>query len=159
LRREIESIAGEMKTAWSFDIAQCSGVFAAECLLHPDDLLAITLPDVEQMMAILREEIATGLARTSGVLLMPRAQFSAGRPIVGMVMREAALATVVDASIEIAARMRQPLAFVVADQGELLADVRKAVTAQWAGPGAVALQPVPSTNVEYLAAHVRSLRP
>src|SRR6185436_16286895 len=74
LRRQVESIAAESKLAWSFDIAQCSGIFAAECVLHHYDLLAIALPEVEQMMGILREEIATGLARTAGVLLMPRAQ-------------------------------------------------------------------------------------
>lgn len=159
LRREIESIADEVKTAWSFDIAQCSGVFAAECTLHPDDLLAITLPEVEQMMSILREEIATGLQRTAGVLLMPRAQVAAHRPVVGMIIREAALTTVVEASVEIAARSRLPLAFVVADQTDLVANVRKAVAGQWSGPGAVALHAVPTTEVEYLTAQVRSLRP
>jgi len=159
LRRQIESIAAEEKLAWSFDIAQCSGIFAAECVLHRDDLLAIALPEVEQMMGILREEIATGLARASGVLLMPRHQPAANRPIVGMVMREASLAQVVDTSIDIAERTRQPLAFVVADDGDLLAHVRKAVAAQWSGPGAVALHPVPTHEMEYLAAQVRSLRP
>ncbi|MBI1213688.1 MAG: hypothetical protein GC190_19690 [Alphaproteobacteria bacterium] len=159
LRRQIAAIAGEAKAAWTFDITQCSGIFAAECVLHPDDLLAIALPDVEQMMSILREEIVEGLARTSGVLLMPRAQFLPNRPIVGMVMRDVAIAPVVDASIEIAAAMRQPLAFVVADAGDLVSDVRKAVAAQWTGPGAVSLHAMPTNDVEYLAAQVRSLRP
>jgi hypothetical protein len=159
LRHQIEMIAAETNMAWSFDIAQCSGVFAAECALHPDDLLAIALPEIEQMMSMLREEISAGLARASGVLLMPRAQPSANRPIVGMIIREAALAQVVDASVELATRMRQPLAFVVADAGDLLARVRKAVAAQWTGPGAVALHAVPSVEVEFLAAQVRSLRP
>ena len=159
LRRQIEAIAAEANMAWSFDIAQCSGIFATECALHADDLLAIALPEIEQMMSMLREEISAGLARTSGVLLMPRLQPSANRPIVGMVIRESALPQVVDASVEIATRMHQPLSFVVADGGDLLARVRKAVAAQWAGPGAVALHAVPSTQVDYLAAQVRSLRP
>jgi hypothetical protein len=159
LRRQVAGIAGEMKTAWSFDVTSCSGIFAAECTLHTDDMLAITLPEVERMMGILREEISTGLARTSGVLLMTRAQLSVTRPVVGMIMRQAAVEAVVDASIEIATRLRQPLAFVVADNGDLVGDVRKAVAAQWTGPGAVALHPVPTTDVEYLAAQVRSLHP
>jgi hypothetical protein len=100
-----------------------------------------------------------GLERTSGVLLMQRAEAAADRPVVGMVIREAALATVVDAGIDIATRMRQPLAFVVADNGELVANLRKAVAARWTGAGAVALHPVPTTDVEYLVAQVRSLRP
>jgi hypothetical protein len=157
LRRAVESVAAHDKIAWSFDIAQCSGIFAAECALHPDDLLAIALPEVEQMMGILREEIVTGLARTSGVLLMPRHQPAANRPIVGMIMREASLNEVVDAGVDIATRTRQPLAFVVAS--ELLAHVRKAVAGQWTGPGAVALHPVPTAEMEFLAAQVRSLRP
>lgn len=160
LRRQIASIAAETQTAWSFDIAQCSGIFAAECALHADDLLAIALPEVEAMMSMLREEISTGLARSSGVLLMPRAQAPANhRPVVGMVMREASLAQVVGASMEIAARTRQPLAFVVAEDGELLAHVRKAVAAQWNRPGVVPLHAVPTGQMEFLAAQVRSLRP
>jgi len=159
LRRQVESIAEHDKIAWSFDIAQCSGIFAAECVLHPDDLLAIALPEVEQMMGILREEIVTGLARTSGVLLMPRHQPVGNRPIVGMIMREASLAEVVEAGVDIATRTRQHLAFVVASEGDLLAQVRKAVAGLWSGPGAVALHPVPTTEMEFLAAQVRSLRP
>lgn len=159
MRRQVERIAVELHAAWSFDIATCSGIFAAECALHQDDLLAITLPDVEQMMSTLRDEISMGLTRAAGVLLMPRIQPPAGRPVVGMVMREASLSHVVDTSIDIAARTRQPLAFVVADDGDLLALVRKAVSAQWIGQGSVALHSVPTHEIEFLAAKVRSLKP
>src|SRR5262249_8979184 len=106
LRRQIEGVAAETDAAWSFDVAQCAGVFAAECVLHEDDLLAIALPEIEQMMSILREEISSALARTSGVLLMPRSQPHGDRPVVGMIADEVGLAQIVETSTALAERLR-----------------------------------------------------
>jgi hypothetical protein len=159
LRREIEGIAVEAKMTWSFDIAQCAGIFATECALHADDLLAIALPDVEHMMGTLRQEISGGLSRASGVLLMTRTQPTANRPVVGMVIDQAGLPQVVETSAELAGLLHHPLTFVVADHGDLKAHVRKAAAAHWTGPGAVALSTVPTVQLDLLAAHVRNLRP
>ena len=157
LRRQIEGVAGDM--AWSFDVVRCAGVIAVECALHADDLFAIALPEIEHAMSILRDEISNGLARTSGVLLMPRAQPQPNRPIVGLVTDEAGLSQIVESAADLATRFRQQLSFVVVDDGDLFARVRATAASHWTGPGAVALHPVPTSQMDILAAYVRNLRP
>ncbi len=159
LRALIESIATQSELAWSFDIVRCAGVMAAECTLHADDLLALALPEIERAMDVLREEISNGLARTSGVLLMPHAQPARNRPVVGMITDEAGLSRTVASCADLSASLRLPLSFVVVDDRDLFARVRAAAASHWSEAGAVALHAVPTAQLDILAAHVRSLRP
>ena len=157
LRRRIERIAFESNAAWSFAIAECAGVFAAECELHADDMLAIALPEIEQMMAMLREEISNALARSSGVLLMPRVLPQPNGPIIGVISHAAGLAPVIDISTRLAARLREQLVLVVVDDGDLVERAHTDAVAKWSGP--IALRIVRSSQLENLVAYVRSLRP
>jgi hypothetical protein len=157
LRRRIEEVAARADAAWSFAVAECSGVFAAECTLHADDLLAIALPEIEPMMGLLREEISGALARAAGVLLMPRTPPPPNRPVVGVITHPSGLSQVVEMATQLATRLHLPLSFVVVDDGDLVERVHAQAAAQWNGP--LKLHISPKSQLENLAAFVRSLRP
>ena len=157
LRRRIESIAVETNAAWTFGIAECAGVFASECALHADDFLAIALPEIEQMMAVLREEISNALARGAGVLLVPRTQPQQSRALVGVISHASGLSQVIAVSSQLAAHLREPLALVVVDDRDLVERVHREITGDRNAP--IALHVVPTSQLENLAPYVRSLRP
>jgi hypothetical protein len=159
MRRLFEGIVAQTDLAWSFDVVQCAGVIAAECALHADDILALALPEIERAMDVLRDEILNGLARTSGVLLMPHAQPERNRPVVGMITDDAGLSRTVASCAEFSASLRLPLSFVVVGESDLYARVRASAASHWGEAGAVALHAVPTAQLDILAAHVRSLRP
>lgn len=106
LRRALTNLAEREHLAWSFEVVHCAGVFARECQLEANDLIAIELPPIESARTELREEVEDALARARGIILFPSTAAPAKGPVVvaGDPSR-----FVVETSEEVARALKLPL--------------------------------------------------